>query len=137
MIASSCRANPLPETIIAAGEQYLNRPLGGVITPYNSYVNRVYGVRDEEGNPYIMKFYRPGRWSKASILEEHTFLKECAAEEVPVVLPIPGRGGRTFDITAEEDWTRLGAIVGRMHMAGKKKNAEKRVVCSPEVTTVK
>lgn len=144
-----------PEAILSAGEAYLDRVLNGVITPYNSYINRVYGVQDEEGNPYIMKFYRPGRWTESCILEEHAFLKECLQAEVPVIPPLPARdtstllktksgiyytifplrGGRTFDITCEEDWVRLGAIVGRMHRTGKEKPAQHRVVCSPKLTT--
>ena len=35
----------------------------------NSYENRVYQVGIEEANPVIVKFYRPGRWTRAQILE--------------------------------------------------------------------
>ncbi len=36
----------------------------------NSYENRVYQVGIEGEQPLIAKFYRPGRWSDAAILEE-------------------------------------------------------------------
>ena len=42
----------------------------------NSYENRVYQVGLEEGAPLVAKFYRPGRWSDAQILEEHAFVTE-------------------------------------------------------------
>jgi len=36
----------------------------------------------------VAKFYRPGRWTDAQILEEHSFALELAAAEVPVVPPL-------------------------------------------------
>jgi Ser/Thr protein kinase RdoA (MazF antagonist) len=36
----------------------------------------------------VAKFYRPGRWSDAQILEEHAFSLELAAQEIPVVAPL-------------------------------------------------
>ena len=36
----------------------------------------------------VAKFYRPGRWSDAQIVEEHAFALELAAAEVPVVPPL-------------------------------------------------
>jgi Ser/Thr protein kinase RdoA (MazF antagonist) len=124
------------------------------MTPYNSYVNRVYGVTDEDGNRYIVKYYRPGRWSRISIQEEHRFILECAENEIPVVPPLelrggnslgeaggilfsvfPLRSGRTFDVSHDQDWLRLGAIVGRMHQVGKKSSALERIECLPEKTT--
>lgn len=35
----------------------------------NSYENRVYQFQDEDRRRYVVKFYRPGRWSRAQILE--------------------------------------------------------------------
>ena len=42
----------------------------------NSYENRVYQFKAEDGLRYVVKFYRPERWSKAQILEEHSFAFE-------------------------------------------------------------
>ncbi len=77
-----------PDSILTAIEGHLGTFLDGSLVPYNSYVNRVFGVADEDGNGYIAKFYRPGRWSDEAILEEHSFLADCAASEIPVVPPI-------------------------------------------------
>jgi Ser/Thr protein kinase RdoA (MazF antagonist) len=62
----------------------------------NSYENRVYQVGIEEGKPLIAKFYRPGRWSDAQILEEHRFCLELADHELPVVAPWAEAGGDTL-----------------------------------------
>lgn len=76
----------------------------GRVLQLNSYENRVFQVFLEdagEGPPdpvsgavaplqaVVAKFYRPGRWSDAQILEEHAFALELAAAEVPVVPPLP------------------------------------------------
>ncbi|MEN9418033.1 MAG: hypothetical protein RI988_1653 [Pseudomonadota bacterium] len=60
----------------------------GRILQLNSYENRVFQVMLEDGSVVVAKFYRPGRWSDAQILEEHGFARELAAEEVPVVPPL-------------------------------------------------
>jgi Ser/Thr protein kinase RdoA (MazF antagonist) len=36
----------------------------------------------------VAKFYRPGRWTDAQILEEHAFARQLAAADVPVVAPL-------------------------------------------------
>ncbi len=54
----------------------------------NSYENRVYQVRLEDGRTVVAKFYRPGRWSNAQIAEEHDFVAELAEREIPVVAPM-------------------------------------------------
>jgi Ser/Thr protein kinase RdoA (MazF antagonist) len=61
----------------------------GRILQLNSYENRVFQVFLEDGQAVVAKFYRPGRWSDAQILEEHAFALELAAAEVPVVPPLP------------------------------------------------
>ena len=45
----------------------------GRLLALNSYENRVYQVGIEDEAPVVAKFYRPGRWTKAAILEEHAF----------------------------------------------------------------
>ncbi|TFG62542.1 MAG: serine/threonine protein kinase, partial [Spirochaetales bacterium] len=144
-----------PDIIMSSVEQFLNIRLNGVITPYNSYVNRVYGLQAADNSRYVVKFYRPGRWSAGCVLEEHRFLFQCGEHEIPVIPPIvpegrtslgeacgilfsvfPLRGGRTFDVTSDGDWARLGSIVGRMHQVGRMEAAGERAVCSPGETTV-
>lgn len=59
----------------------------GRLLQLNSYENRVFQVGLEDGDAVVAKFYRPGRWSDAQILEEHGFARELAADDVPVVAP--------------------------------------------------
>ncbi len=60
----------------------------GRLLQLNSYENRVFQVMLEDGGAVVAKFYRPGRWSDAQILEEHDFARALAAAEVPVVPPL-------------------------------------------------
>ena len=60
----------------------------GRILQLNSYENRVFQVFLEDGRAVVAKFYRPGRWSDAQIVEEHAFALELAAAEVSVVPPL-------------------------------------------------
>src|SRR5215472_18336379 len=64
----------------------------GTLLALNSYENRVYQVGVEGGLPLVAKFYRPGRWTDAAILEEHAFATELAAQEIPVVPPLAAKG---------------------------------------------
>ncbi len=108
----------------------------GRLLPLNSYENRVYQVGLDEQPPVIVKFYRPGRWSDAAILEEHAFALELAEHEVPVVAPLvfdgatlhhregyrlavfPRRGGRLPELESREARVRTGRFIGRLHLVG-------------------
>ena len=57
----------------------------GRLQALGSYENRVYQIGVEDAQPVVVKFYRPGRWSDSAILEEHAFVAELAAREIPVV----------------------------------------------------
>ena len=59
----------------------------GRLLQLNSYENRVFQVFLEDGRAVVAKFYRPGRWSDAQILEEHALAAELAEDECPVVAP--------------------------------------------------
>ncbi|WP_127804797.1 serine/threonine protein kinase [Hydrogenophaga sp. NH-16] len=112
----------------------------GRLSALSSYENRVYQAALEtplDGHAQVvLKFYRPGRWSEAQILEEHAFAAELAAADVPVVAPLsidghtlhrhggflfsvsPRRGGRRpeledFDVL---EWT--GRFLARLHTVG-------------------
>jgi Ser/Thr protein kinase RdoA (MazF antagonist) len=70
----------------------------GRVLQLNSYENRVFQVFLEDGRAVVAKFYRPGRWSDAQIVEEHAYALELAEAEVPVVPPLvlhaqPGAAG--------------------------------------------
>lgn len=142
-----------PELALGAVDSALELSPKGDIFPYASYVNRVYGFTSEDGGAYVVKFYRPGRWSAEAIRQEHAFLCECAAQEIPVVPPLadqdgetlftleiesetriddfrfavfPKKGGRSFDAESDSDWLRLGALAGRLHAVGALARAEAR-----------
>lgn len=72
-----------PETVLDAVER-LGVASDGRLFALNSFENRVYLVGREGAEPLIAKFYRPGRLSDAEILEEHAFLDELAAADLPV-----------------------------------------------------
>ena len=75
-----------PAQVLDALDAVGFRPDGRVLQ-LNSYENRVHQAFLEDGGAVVTKFYRPGRWSDAQILEEHAFAIELAAAEVPVVPP--------------------------------------------------
>lgn len=110
----------------------------------NSYENRVYQIGIEDGKPVVTKFYRPGRWSDAAILEEHAFSAELADADIPVVAPLapkgrtlhhhgefrlsvsPCRGGRAPELDDEDLLRQLGRLVARMHLLGETRSFSHR-----------
>src|SRR3989442_14949169 len=68
----------------------------GRCLPLRAFENRVYEVELEDERRLVVKFYRPGRWSRATILDEHTFLPDLVAAEVPAVAPIDLGTGATL-----------------------------------------
>ncbi|XZG71328.1 serine/threonine protein kinase [Chitinibacteraceae bacterium HSL-7] len=122
----------------------------GALLALNSFENRVYLVYLEEGDAVVAKFYRPGRWSDEQILEEHAFLAELAASEIPVVAPLaydgqtlfhvagfrvavfPRRGGRAPELEDRETLEWIGRFLGRIHALGAQRPFEARPVLGPE-----
>lgn len=103
----------------------------------NSYENRVYQVGIEDESPLIAKFYRPGRWSDAQILEEHRFCRELVEHELPVVAPLadgdgeslfhfggyrfalyPRQGGHAPEFDNLDNLLIMGRLLGRLHAIG-------------------
>ena len=76
-----------PDLTLDALEAF-GQPVDGRLLTLNSYENRVFQVGLEGGGFVVAKFYRPGRWSDAQILEEHAFAQELADAEVPAVPPL-------------------------------------------------
>src|SRR5689334_18143505 len=75
-----------PETVLDALDGVGLRGDGRLIQ-LNSFENRVFQVFLEDGRVVVSKFYRPGRWSDAQILEEHGLARELADAEIPVAAP--------------------------------------------------
>jgi Ser/Thr protein kinase RdoA (MazF antagonist) len=108
----------------------------GRLLALGSYENRVYQVWQEDGPPVVAKFYRPGRWSEAQIREEHAFVAELAAREIPAIAPIardgetlhafggfrfsvyPKCGGRPPELEDRATLEWLGRFLGRIHAVG-------------------
>nr|WP_315227140.1 serine/threonine protein kinase [uncultured Albidiferax sp.] len=110
----------------------------GRLMALSSYENRVYQAHLEDGNVVVAKFYRPGRWSQAQILEEHSFAAELMAAEIPAVGPLvlqgatlhpfagfafsvsPSRGGRAPELDDFEVLEWIGRFLARIHTVGAK-----------------
>jgi Ser/Thr protein kinase RdoA (MazF antagonist) len=125
-----------PEAVLDAIEGLGLRSDGRVLA-LNSYENRVYQIGIEDGEPLVCKFYRPGRWSDAAILEEHAFASELNAQEIPVVAPLsrngttlhrhegfrytvfPRRGGRWPELGTTDERQWVGRFLGRIHAVGR------------------
>lgn len=132
-----------PERVLEAAEA-LGMVTDGRLLPLNSYENRVWQIGLEEGDPVIAKFYRPGRWSNESILEEHEFAAELAATGLSVVAPLafdgrtlhehagfryalfPRQGGHAPEPADKDTLVRIGRALGRMHAVGRTKVFEHR-----------
>ena len=63
-------------------------PADGRLLQLISVENRVWQTTLADGRVVVAKFYRPGRWTDAQILEEHAFCAELAEAELPVVAPL-------------------------------------------------
>lgn len=121
----------------------------GRILTLNSYENRVYQIGIEDSLPIIVKFYRPNRWSKKQILEEHQFCLELVSSELPVVPPklIDGntifhyrgfyiafferKGGHAPELDNLDNVFTLGRFLGRIHAVGKSKKFDFRTELTP------
>src|SRR5438552_8623256 len=117
----------------------------GRCLPLRAFENRVYEVELDDERRLVVKFYRPGRWSRETILDEHTFLADLTAAEVPAVAPIdigtgatlseiegiyyaafPKVRGRSLDALDAENRRRMGRTIGRMHAVGASRDAPNR-----------
>jgi Ser/Thr protein kinase RdoA (MazF antagonist) len=67
------------------------------LMPLNSYENRVFLFTDENKIRYVVKFYRPERWSKLQLLEDHSFSQELYQQECHVSPPVDFNGKTLFD----------------------------------------
>nr|WP_321467411.1 serine/threonine protein kinase [uncultured Desulfobulbus sp.] len=143
-----------PERILEAVETELGIRCSNLCRSYNSYINRVFEIADTAGRGMVVKFYRPGRWSVQALQDEHDFLLELTAEEIPVLAPLPlcdgktlGRvgemyfavypkkGGRLIDEFNDDLWLALGRLLGRMHMVGARRMPRDRIHMHPARST--
>jgi Ser/Thr protein kinase RdoA (MazF antagonist) len=134
-IATPPYAGLTPDVVLDAVEG-MGLPVDGRLLALNSYENRVYQVGTDDGAAVVAKFYRPGRWSDAQILEEHAYTLELAEREIPVVAPLaiaggslhahggfrfavyPRRGGRAPEFDRPDTLEWMGRFLGRIHAVG-------------------
>ncbi|MBI3560867.1 MAG: serine/threonine protein kinase [Gammaproteobacteria bacterium] len=134
-----------PDVILDALSAMGLQPTGRFIA-LNSYENRVYQVELEAAGYSVVKFYRAGRWSDATILEEHGFALELAAQGIALIPPqvigtqtlhvhagfryalYPRRGGRPPELEHAQVQEQLGRMLGRLHAVGRLQRFEHRPV---------
>lgn len=147
-----------PDLVLQTVELMGFRTTGRVMA-MNSMENRVSEVEIEStsenlsDHSKIIKFYRPGRWSKEQIQEEHDFLLDLVEFEVPVIAPLifnektlfqdeasklfytifPKQGGRAPDEFTTEEIEQVGRLIARLHNVGAMKKAKHRLTLSPDV----
>lgn len=138
-----------PDRVIDAVES-LGFHCDGRVLTLNSYENRVFQVGVEEDDPLVLKFYRPERWSREQILEEHEFSLELADQELSVVPPLEigqqtlhydgdfdyalfdRRGGYAPELDNPECLYQLGSVLGQMHMVGSARDYQHRPALNPD-----
>jgi len=126
----------------------------------NSYENRVFSIEVENEKPtdenpedfstVIAKFYRPGRWSKEAIQEEHDFLLDLKSDGIPAVAPLkinnesifltgeiysslfPKQMGRLPQELKLSELKAVGTLLARLHNQGAQKEALNRPTISTE-----
>ena len=125
-----------PDRVLRAVESGGFEPTGHC-TPLTCLENRVYDLRLEDESHVVVKFYRPGRWSREAILDEHRFLADLREAEIPVCAPVafpdggtlrevedihyaiwPRTGGRAPDELSDEQVAVLGRLLARIHNVG-------------------
>ncbi len=114
------------------------------LTPLNSYENRVWQLSDEDRHRYVAKYYRPQRWSKEQLSEEHHFTLELAEAGISVAAPLsynsstlqqtqgiwfaifPSMGGRQYEIDNYEHLEQAAQTLARIHQVGRRSQFQYR-----------
>jgi Ser/Thr protein kinase RdoA (MazF antagonist) len=156
-------ADLTPDLVLDTLDAFGQR-VDGRLLQLNSYENRVFQIGLDSGDMVVAKFYRPGRWSEAQILEEHAFAQELADAEVPAVPPLtlspsntegaqligqpptlglyrghrvavsPRRGGRSPELEDPAVLSWLGRFLARLHTVGATRPFAHRTTLSVEHT---
>ncbi|MFT5594651.1 MAG: Ser/Thr protein kinase RdoA (MazF antagonist) [Oceanicoccus sp.] len=142
-----------PDTVLNAIDAIV-APLGWLTSGHqlalNSYENRVYQIGIEEQKDIVAKFYRPERWDKATILQEHEFSLFAQEDELPVIAPMliegeslfeyqgfyiaifPKQGGHSGHIENLDDFEQMGRLVARLHQTANAVECDQRGDMTPQ-----
>jgi Ser/Thr protein kinase RdoA (MazF antagonist) len=134
-----------PEKVLDAVEDAGLR-CNPVCQPLNSFENRVYDIQLEDETHVVAKFYRPQRWTREQILEEHRFMQDlddaevaiCSLRRFPDGSTLQSKedifyclydrfGGRPPQDFDHELAERLGMLLGRLHNVGAMRPADHRI----------
>lgn len=142
-----------PDTVLNAIDTIVE-PLGWMTSGHqlalNSYENRVYQIGIEEQKDIVAKFYRPERWSRETILQEHEFSLFAQEDELPVIAPMvidgeslfeyqgffialfPKQGGHSGHIENLDDFEQMGRLVARLHQTANAVECDQRGEMTPQ-----
>ena len=141
-----------PDKVLDAIESQGFRTTGRVMA-MGSMENRVYEIEidctpsDNISDHFrILKVYRPGRWSKEQIQDEHDFLFDLKENDIQVIAPIrvnnqsvftnadglffaifPKKGGRACVEWTPDLLKQMGRLLARLHNTGLTRPAEHRL----------
>ena len=145
-----------PDHILHAAETFGVRCTGRCF-PLNSMENRVFEVEVDGANDEtadlsqtrrVIKFYRPGRWTREQILAEHRFLLDADEAGLTVVPPVtdangetlrmmdganifyalfPRVAGRNSDELSDEQLKQIGRLLARLHNVGATRKSSSRL----------
>lgn len=143
MAQSFTFADLTPDLILDAIEDTGIRVDSGLLA-LNSYENRVYQFQDDDRKRYVVKFYRPQRWSTEQIQEEHDYALELLQHEIPIAAPMlingqtqhhyqgyafaifPSVGGRQFEVDNLDQLEWMGRFIGRIHAVASSRDFQYR-----------
>lgn len=155
--ASDSFYNLGPNEVLTAIEEAGFLPTGE-FQQLNSYENRVFDIwlehesqaGDEKPRRVVAKFYRPGRWSKEAIEDEHQFLLDLKGEGLPAIAPLllsnektllfvhglwlavfPRFAGRMPQEFLAGELKQVGRTLARIHNIGARSEAEHRLHLHP------
>ncbi len=144
-----------PDDILNAIEALGIKATGRVLQ-LNSMENRVFEIEIVSNSELItdhfkiLKFYRPNRWTKNQIIEEHEFLFDLVENEISAIAPIKISGeslffdektqlhfaifnkfgGRALDELYGDDLEQMGRLLARIHNVGAQRKFQHRLSLS-------
>jgi Ser/Thr protein kinase RdoA (MazF antagonist) len=140
-----------PERVLEAVER-AGQGTTGLCYPLGSLENRVYEVELVDSSRVVVKFYRPGRWNRQTIQDEHDLLAALVEMEIPVCAPLrqtdgqtllettdgiyftlfPRTGGRSPDELTGDAYAQLGRLLARIHNVSAHLGLPHRPTLSPQ-----